>query len=76
VLSPRSWRYIHGYGLAEIKGSIKDYNLKLEQIKFDRVKNFEYFRSKGFSLEAAFSKAECIVDKDYAQVSKETAVFL
>ena len=68
-------------GLADIKGSIKDHNLKLDlkleqieatrkQIEFDRIKNFEYFRNKGFSLEASFSKAECIADKSYASVQE------
>ena len=53
--------------LAEIKASIKAHDLKLEQIEaarkqieFDRIKFFEYFHSKGFSLEAALSKAEFI----------------
>ena len=49
--------------LAEIKASIKAHDLKLEQIEFDRIKNFEYYRSKDFSLEAAFSKAECLAIK-------------
>lgn len=67
--------------VADIKGSIKDFskasNLKLEQletarkqIEFDRVKNFEYYREKGFSLEAAFSKAESIADKSYCSVQE------
>jgi len=67
--------------LAEIKGSIKDFSkdsrLMLEQIEttrkqieFDRVKNFEYYREKGFSLEQAFSKAESIADKGYCSVQE------
>jgi hypothetical protein len=54
--------------LAEIKASVKAHDLKLEQIKFDRIKDFEYYRSKDFSLEAAFSKAECLADKSYCSV--------
>jgi len=57
--------------LAEIKASIKAHDLKLEQIEFDRIKNFEYYRSKDFSLEAAFSKAECLAIKVIA-VSRGT----
>ena len=53
--------------LAEIKASIKAHDLKLEQIEFDRIKNFEYFHSKGFSLEAALSKSECLADKSYCR---------
>ena len=60
--------------LAEIKASIKAHDLKLEQIEaarkqieFDRIKFFEYFHSKGFSLEAALSKAECLADKSYCR---------
>ena len=53
--------------LAEIKASIKAHDLKLEQIEFDRIKNFEYFHSKGFSLEAALSEAECLADKSYCR---------
>lgn len=67
--------------LAKLESSIKDYNLKLDQIEatrkqieVDRIKNFEYFRSKGFSLEAAFSKAKCIVDQDYASVQERYSV--
>ena len=48
--------------LAEIKASIKAHDLKLEQIEFDRIKNFEYYRSKDFS------KAECLADKSYCSV--------
>ena len=53
--------------LAEIKA----HDLKLEKIEFDRIKNFEYYRSKDFSLEAAFSKAECLAIKVIA-VSRGT----
>ena len=67
--------------VADIKGSIKDFSkdshLMLEQIEttrkqieFDRVKNFEYYREKGFSLEQAFSKAESIADKGYCSVQE------
>lgn len=30
--------------LAELKSSIKDYNLRLEQIELRKIKNFEYYR--------------------------------
>ena len=43
--------------LAKIEASIKAHDLKLEQIEFDRIKNFEYYRSKDFS------KAECLAIK-------------
>ena len=54
----------HDFRLEQIEAAIK------KQIEVDKVKNFEYFHSKGFSLESALSKAECIAEKDYACVQE------
>jgi len=51
--------------LVEVKAKIEAYNVKLEQIEVKRIKNFDHFLNKGFSLDEAYSKAATITHEEY-----------
>jgi len=56
--------------LVEVKAKIEAYNVKLEQIEVKRIKNFDHFLNKGFSLDEAYSKAATITHEEYGEASK------
>ena len=76
IASSESFEMYHT-GVKKAEAALQAHDIKFEQIEAtkkqiecDRIKNFEYFREKGFSLEKSFSKASTIADNGYASVQK------